>query len=70
MQYIHCPNCGSLAERSYFQNATIVQTSCEVCDYFMISTLATGVVLGSYYVPGKREALNWPQAASASSPLE
>ena len=70
MLYIHCPNCGSLAERTYFQNRTIMQTSCRVCDYFLVNTLNTGKVLESYYVPGKRDALNWPHAASASSPLE
>jgi len=69
-QQIHCPNCGALAERIYFEGKTIVQTSCEVCDYFLVSTLTTGVVLESYYTPGKRDALNWPQAASASRPLE
>ena len=50
IEKIHCPNCGKPAEREYFKNKTIVQTSCPSCDYFMVNTLTGRVV--EAYAPG------------------
>ncbi len=50
-QKVHCPNCGSQAERHYFLNTQIVQTQCSVCDYLMINCSKTGKVVEAY-APG------------------
>lgn len=48
-QTIHCPNCGSFAERFY--RIEITQTQCHSCDYLMITCSQTGRVLEAY-APG------------------
>ncbi len=42
-QTIHCPNCGSLAERWYYSDR--IQTECAVCDYLMVTCSKTGNVI-------------------------
>jgi uncharacterized Zn finger protein (UPF0148 family) len=51
IQEIHCPNCGSLAERHYIHTHKLVQTQCPVCDYFMVTASDTGKVIEAY-APG------------------
>jgi hypothetical protein len=46
-QKIHCPNCGSGAERHYITDSQITRTQCPSCDYLMI----TGKVIEAY-APG------------------
>jgi uncharacterized Zn finger protein len=50
-EIIYCPNCGNHAEREYFKNQTIIQTSCPSCDYFMVNCSLTGKVVEAY-APG------------------
>lgn len=50
-QTIHCPNCGSHAERIYHTKTQITQTQCPVCDYLMINCSRTGKVVEAY-APG------------------
>jgi hypothetical protein len=57
-QIVHCPNCGSLAERHYFTSSDptyakclhhqVTQTECPVCDYLMVMCSLTGNVIESY----------------------
>lgn len=51
IQEIRCPNCGSIAKRTYLNNDRIVETSCRACDYLMVSCPQTGQVIESY-APG------------------
>jgi phage FluMu protein Com len=48
-QTVRCPNCGTLAERSYTRQ--IIQTQCHRCDYLMITCSVTGKVVEAY-APG------------------
>ncbi len=50
-QKVRCPNCGSHAERHFFQTTHITQTQCPVCDYLMINCSRTGKVVEAY-APG------------------
>ncbi len=50
-QKVHCPNCGSYAERYYFTNTEIIRTQCSACDYLMINCSRTGKVIEAY-APG------------------
>ena len=34
---VHCPNCGSLAERQHIQESRITRTQCGACDYLMVT---------------------------------
>jgi hypothetical protein len=52
-QTIHCPNCGSLAERHHLSSQNLVRTQCEVCDYLLITCSLTNRVLEAY-APGLR----------------
>ncbi|HEY9651226.1 MAG TPA: replication restart DNA helicase PriA [Coleofasciculaceae cyanobacterium] len=45
---IHCPNCGSKAERQYFTTTHLTQTQCPACDYLMINCSRTGKVIEAY----------------------
>ncbi|MGG6293258.1 replication restart DNA helicase PriA [Leptolyngbya sp. AN02str] len=50
VQVVHCPNCGSKAER--FQTAhNHLKTQCAVCDYLMVTCAQTGRVVEAY-APG------------------
>lgn len=75
---IYCPNCGHTAERHYLLCEQLIRTQCAHCDYLMITCHTTGKVIEAY-APGysvaigegrRAEALNCPQAASASRPRE
>lgn len=46
-----CPNCGSTAIRRYFHDSSLRETSCETCDYLLVSCEETGNVVESY-APG------------------
>ncbi|AFZ18170.1 hypothetical protein [Allocoleopsis franciscana] len=50
-QKVRCPNCGSHAERLFFQTTHITQTQCPACDYLMINCSRTGRVVEAY-APG------------------
>jgi hypothetical protein len=51
VQKIHCPNCGSDAERHYISDRKLTRTQCASCDYLMISCRVTGKVIEAY-APG------------------
>ncbi|NJR64285.1 MAG: replication restart DNA helicase PriA [Leptolyngbyaceae cyanobacterium CRU_2_3] len=51
IQEIHCPNCGSLAERHYIHAHKLVQTQCPTCDYFIVTAADTSKVIEAY-APG------------------
>jgi endogenous inhibitor of DNA gyrase (YacG/DUF329 family) len=65
IQTVHCPNCGSLAERRFFDsdspvcqdlpNHQVAQTECPVCDYLMVMCWNNGSVLEAY-APGRSES--------------
>lgn len=46
-----CPNCGSEAIRRYLYPAGLVETTCETCDYLLVSREETGDVVEAY-APG------------------
>ncbi len=48
---VHCPNCGSLAERQHIQESRITRTQCGACDYLMVTCSVTGRVIEAY-APG------------------
>ncbi len=50
-QTVHCPNCGSYAERQYLIEKDITTTQCPSCDYLMVNTSSTGQVMEAY-APG------------------
>lgn len=51
IQTIHCPNCGSSAERHYLGQQQLTRTQCSNCDYLMIVCQKTGKVIEAY-APG------------------
>lgn len=53
VQTIHCPNCGSDAERHFLLLQQLTRTQCATCDYLMITCTDTGRVLEAY-APGIR----------------
>ena len=80
-QIIFCPNCGDRATKTIIDNS-IQRTACPSCDYLLVQCAKTGKVIEAY-APGidsycgipsasakAFEALNCPQAASASKPRE
>ena len=48
---ILCPNCGAPATRKYLIMSDLVETACEHCDYFLVSSHKTGNVIEAY-APG------------------
>ena len=50
-QTVHCPNCGSYAERQYIIEKDITTTQCPSCDYLMVNSSSTGQVMEAY-APG------------------
>lgn len=46
VQRVHCPTCGSHAERYHFQGT--VRTQCSKCDYLMTICAETGRVIEAY----------------------
>ena len=51
VQKVHCPNCGSDAERHYISDSQLTRTQCPSCDYLMITCTVTGKVIEAY-APG------------------
>lgn len=51
MTKIHCPNCGSSAERYHLEADQLTRTQCATCDYLMITCTRTGAVVEAY-APG------------------
>jgi len=60
-QTVHCPTCGSLAERRLLKKQQTsnqehcIQTACPSCDYLMVVGSLTGRVLEAY-APGQMSA--------------
>lgn len=48
MQRVHCPTCGSTAERYYLADVEQVRTQCACCDYLMVLCARTGRVMEAY----------------------
>ncbi|MBW4582955.1 MAG: replication restart DNA helicase PriA [Tildeniella nuda ZEHNDER 1965/U140] len=48
---VHCPNCGSHAERYYLTIDHLTRTQCSACDYLMVTCSQTGRVIEAY-APG------------------
>jgi len=48
---IHCPNCGSHAERHNLVEEQLTRIQCAACDYLMITCARTGKVIEAY-APG------------------
>ena len=48
---VHCPNCGSHAERQHIQESRIIRTQCPTCDYLMVTCSLTARVIEAY-APG------------------
>lgn len=59
VQRVHCPTCGSSAERYYQENT--VRTQCSHCDYLMTICAETGRVIEAY-------APSFSPAALSASP--
>jgi transcription elongation factor Elf1 len=51
VQTVHCPNCGSHAERHYLLDSQLTRTQCPACDYLMVSCSLTAKVIEAY-APG------------------
>ncbi|MEM9087676.1 MAG: replication restart DNA helicase PriA [Cyanobacteria bacterium P01_F01_bin.53] len=76
-QIVHCPNCGGMAERTYFEsnscgsnspstsNKVMMETRCRGCDYVMSQCLSSGAVL-EFYAPGISMDLSQAQLAHCS----
>ncbi len=62
-QIIHCPNCGSFAEKYNNLESHIMRTSCNSCDYLLVQCTKTYKVIESY-APG----INYAPAVSYSAP--
>ncbi len=63
VNYVHCPNCGSLAQKRFYEkegttcpNKQIVDIECRVCDYFVVMCSRNANVLESY-APGTSVAI-------------
>jgi ribosomal protein S27AE len=51
IQKVHCPNCGSSAERHHLDSGKLIRTQCATCDYLMITCTITAKVIEAY-APG------------------
>lgn len=51
IQTVRCPNCGSLAERTYHTVLAQVQTECHSCDYLLVVSTLNGQVIEAH-APG------------------
>jgi ribosomal protein S27AE len=51
IQKVHCPNCGSSAERHHLDGGKLIRTQCATCDYLMITCTITAKVIEAY-APG------------------
>lgn len=78
IQTVHCPNCGSLAERRFFDSDSpvcqacpdhqVAQTECPVCDYLMVMCWSNGNVLEAY-APGRSESRGAYQGTPGRQPV-
>lgn len=50
-QMVHCPNCGSPAERHRCPEQRVTRTQCSHCDYLLITCTESGRVIEAY-APG------------------
>jgi len=50
-QIVHCPNCGSPAERYRYLEQHLTRTQCAQCDYLLITCTQSGQVVEAY-APG------------------
>ena len=50
-EIVHCPNCGSHAERQHIQESRVIRTHCDACDYLMVTCSLTARVIEAY-APG------------------
>lgn len=50
LQLVCCPNCGKEAERRFYPQQDITETTCPTCDYLLINS-SKGDVLEAY-APG------------------
>lgn len=76
-QSVHCPNCGGIAERQYFEsnssgcrssslaNQVMMRTRCHACDYTLSQCLGSGAV-SEFYAPGLSADLAQAQLAHCS----
>ncbi|MGC1307249.1 MAG: hypothetical protein WA885_08475 [Phormidesmis sp.] len=48
VQRVHCPTCGSPAERYHLPESGTVRTQCSHCDYLMTICAETGRVIEAY----------------------
>ena len=48
IQRVHCPTCGSAAERYQVDGSNNIRTECSHCDYLMVYCSETGRVIESY----------------------
>lgn len=48
VQRVHCPTCGSSAERYHLLESSTVRTQCSTCDYLMVACAQTGRVIEAY----------------------
>ncbi|MEO0645957.1 MAG: hypothetical protein AAFZ17_07370 [Cyanobacteria bacterium J06650_10] len=48
VQRVHCPTCGSSAERYHLSETATIRTQCAHCDYLMVSCSKTGRVIEAY----------------------
>ncbi|MDG2990408.1 hypothetical protein L3556_05595 [Candidatus Synechococcus calcipolaris G9] len=69
LQTIHCPNCGSYAERHQIND--ISRTQCPRCDYLMVMCNRTGRVIEAH-APGLDSSirLTEPVTRHRRSPLQ
>ena len=62
IQAIRCSNCGNHAKKQFHVQLQVIETSCPVCDYLLVSCSRTGNVLEAYapglsYAPGLKDML-------------
>lgn len=48
VQRVHCPTCGSSAERYFLFESGTIRTQCSHCDYLMETCADTGRVIEAY----------------------
>lgn len=51
VETVHCPNCGSFAERRYSPTQQRIHTECDRCDYLLVTCAWSGRVFEAY-APG------------------
>jgi ribosomal protein S27AE len=51
IERVHCPNCGSFADRHHLLESHVTRTQCSSCDYLMVMSIKSGRVIEAY-APG------------------